>query len=64
MNKIHLVPKQATPVEPEISREAEIRNRMEMAVRIVKKYLEGVALIYDVNEIELTKHVKDSLEVK
>jgi len=53
VNKIHPVPKKIKPVEPEV-----IKYHGEVAANIVLKYLQGVSLIYDIDEQELIELVQ------
>ena len=57
MNKIHLVPpRHIEPVEPVLR--DDVAHRGEIAGNIVLKYLQGVAMIYEVDEQELIEIVQ------
>jgi len=51
------------PVEPN-KRETDLTRKGEQASNIVLKYLEGVAMIYDIDERWIIEQVKNKLEAK
>jgi hypothetical protein len=51
------------PVQPN-KRETEVTRKGEQAATIVLKYLEGVALVYDIDERWIIEQVKNKLEAK
>jgi len=51
------------PVSPEL-KESPLQRRSELAVKVVMKYLEGVAMIYDVEERWVMQEIVKRLEAK
>lgn len=51
------------PVEPEI-RESDVTWRSKEAVRITMKYIEGLSLVYDIDERFIATEVVKQLEMK
>jgi len=57
------MPSNIQPVNPEL-KESPLQRRSELAVRVVMKYLEGVAMVYDVDENWVIREIVKRLETK